>query len=242
MSNTAPQTAIRRLAPTQPASSLKAHEHFELQSSSPHGKPIKLTKEQYLELERAMQWPEDLAAYDAAHNQFTNIEAVTLLKATASAPPKTFRDSQRSRVYAWEKRAVKELGGCDFTSPDFLTLAECQLFVDTVWQKEQSRLKPTKKSIPLIVRPARHQSRAIAHQNHTISLPKWARSKWIILHELAHHLNRGSSQQASHGPRFVGILLGLAARWLDYRVDQLLALAVEAGVKADSRIVGRYES
>ena len=33
---------------------------------------IKLTREQYLELERSMQWPEDLAAYDKL-NKPTNL-------------------------------------------------------------------------------------------------------------------------------------------------------------------------
>jgi len=39
------------------------------------GKTIKLTREEYLELERAMQWPDDLPAYDRL-NKPTNFAKV----------------------------------------------------------------------------------------------------------------------------------------------------------------------
>lgn len=39
------------------------------ETKSPDKKTIKLTEQQYAELERAMQWPEDLAAYDQSNRK-----------------------------------------------------------------------------------------------------------------------------------------------------------------------------
>lgn len=38
------------------------------ETKSKDAKTIKLTYEEYLELERALQWPEDRAAWDKAHD------------------------------------------------------------------------------------------------------------------------------------------------------------------------------
>lgn len=37
------------------------------ETNSPDARVIPLTREQYLELERALQWPEDLPAYDRSN-------------------------------------------------------------------------------------------------------------------------------------------------------------------------------
>lgn len=49
----------------------------------------------------------------------------------------------------------------------------------------------------------------------------------MILHELAHRLTPGDE---AHGPRVVGVLMVLAGRWLEFDVNQLMALADEEGV------------
>jgi len=41
---------------------------------------------------------------------------------------------------------------------------------------------------PAIERPHWGQQRALAHYDHRITLPKWARNEWVILHEAAHRL------------------------------------------------------
>lgn len=45
------------------------------ETQSPDRRTIPLTREQYLELERALQWPEDLPAYDRL-NKPTNLAEV----------------------------------------------------------------------------------------------------------------------------------------------------------------------
>ena len=46
------------------------------------------------------------------------------------------------------------------------------------------------------------------------------------------------TRNPGHGPRFVGILIGLLARHLGRDADTLLATAYEAGIKVDARSIG----
>lgn len=145
------------------------------------------------------------------------------------------RDNQRSRVYAWENQAVRNFTGKSSGIPEFETLDQCTEFATPIWRKERGRVGLARRSAPTIERPHWGQRRAWAHADHRITLPRWARSRWVILHELAHHL---TPWDEAHGPRFVGVLIGLAARWLDYDVQQLMALADEMGVRYHVRSIG----
>lgn len=145
------------------------------------------------------------------------------------------RDNQRSRVYAWERACIEKLAHSDLGVPDFATLEECASFADPIWVKERGRVGLARQEAPSIERPHRGQRRGYAHADHRITLPKWTRSRWYILHELAHRL---TPHDEAHGPRFVGVLIGLVSRWLEYDTQQLMALADEMGVKYFVRSVG----
>lgn len=147
------------------------------------------------------------------------------------------RDSQRTKVYEWEGRCVRELAHASIYDADFKTLEECAAYATPIWRKERGRAGQAGIRAPSIERPSWGQRRALAHFDHRITLPRWARSRWVILHELAHRLNAGQSASA-HGPRFVGLLMGLVARWLEYDATQLMALADEMGVKYHVRSIG----
>lgn len=161
------------------------------------------------------------------------------------------RDSQRSKVYAWENACVAQLAHDSIYDAEFKTLEECADYATPVWNSERGRLGRAKILAPRIERPARGQRSALAHlgdgrqfkagewrrDGGRITLPRWARSRWVILHELAHRLNAGHDG-AGHGPRFVGILIGLVARHLEYDATQLMALADEMGVKYHVRAIG----
>lgn len=145
------------------------------------------------------------------------------------------RDNQRSRVYAWERACIEKLAHSDLGVPDFATLEECASFADPIWVKERGRVGLARQEAPSIERPHRGQRRGYAHADHRITLPKWTRSRWYILHELAHRL---TPHDEAHGPRFVGVLIGLVSRWLEYDTQQLMALADEMGVRYFVRSVG----
>lgn len=145
------------------------------------------------------------------------------------------RDNQRSKVYQWERAAVKQITNASFYLPDFETLEECEAFMNPIWRAERGRVGLARQQAPELSRNLWGQRRATAGHNHVIKLPKWARSRWVILHEMAHRL---TPQDEAHGPRFVGVLIGLVCRHLDFDATRLMALADEMGVKYHVRSIG----
>lgn len=145
------------------------------------------------------------------------------------------RDNQRSKVYAWERAAVRRLNKTEFYRPDFDTLEECEAFMNPIWRAERGRVGLAKQKAPELSRNLWGQRKATAGHDHTIKLPKWSRSRWVILHEMAHRL---TPRDEAHGPRFVGVLIGLAARHLGYDANALMELADEMGVKYYVRSIG----
>lgn len=87
------------------------------------------------------------------------------------------RDSQRSRVYAWEGAASADLLRRQIDAPEFKTLDECQAFAAPVWRAERGRVGLAGQVAPSIERPAWGQRSALAHASHRVTLPRWARSR-----------------------------------------------------------------
>lgn len=124
------------------------------------------------------------------------------------------RDYQRSRVYKWERAAL----------PDFsdrsLSLEQCGQLALTVARTFRRRA------------PRIHDGRG--HRNAVsyggcIALPRWARTRPVVLHEMAHELVKGNDL-ASHGPEFVGTYIALLHRFHGCSVRMLLASATDCRV------------
>jgi putative metallohydrolase (TIGR04338 family) len=146
------------------------------------------------------------------------------------------RDTQRSRVYEWERRGAA-LERRDFYAPKWESLADVITWVKPIWRSERGRYGRAGAGMPAIERPAWGQRRALAYTSERrITLPRWARSPWVMLHELAHTLI--SARDIPHGPRFMGVLIGLVCRHLEYDATELMRIADEAGVKYDVRSIG----
>lgn len=145
------------------------------------------------------------------------------------------RDRQRSRVYAWEREVCARLLGRSIGTPDYDTIPECEAYAKPIWRAERGRVGLARQHAPDIERPHWGQRRALAHHDHRITLPRWARNRWVILHELAHRL---TPTDEAHGPRFVGVLMGLVARWLDLDAQELMELADRHGVLYYVRSIG----
>lgn len=143
------------------------------------------------------------------------------------------RDFQRERVYAWEQAVTLP----QHRGQNFRTIEECQEWLDPVWLKERGRYGRARVPSPAIERPHWGQRRALAHPDHRITLPVWARNEWVILHEAAHRLTP-RRQDVSHGGRFVGVLIGLVCRHLDYDAGELMRRADEMDVRYDVRSIG----
>jgi hypothetical protein len=144
------------------------------------------------------------------------------------------RDNQRSRVYAWERSFLRSVGK-RIDDAEFDTIEECDAWLKPIWRAERGRVGLAKQLRPSVERPHWGQQSALAHSDHRITLPRWARSRWVILHEAAHRL---TPRDEAHGPRFVGVLMGLAARHLDYDANAMMLLADEMGVRYHVRSIG----
>lgn len=83
------------------------------------------------------------------------------------------------------------------------TVADCQAYVDAVCEAEGV---PTHR-----ITDGRRARSASALWDGSIRLPRWARTRPVILHELAHHLR--PSGTAGHGPEFCRVYLVLLARY-----------------------------
>lgn len=142
------------------------------------------------------------------------------------------RDNQRSRVYAWEDKAS---GGRDGNAV-WDTLEECEAFLKPIWRAERGRAGLAKRPMPTFSRNLWGQRRASASSSlNELKIPRWARSPWSVLHEAAHILTPADE---AHGPRFVGILIGLLARHDNRDANELMALADEMGVAYHVRSIG----
>ncbi len=144
------------------------------------------------------------------------------------------RDNQRSRVYEWERHASKTARLQMYMGD--MTLEEAVAWATPIWRSERGRVGLAKVRAPSIERPHWGQRSALAHPDHRITLPRWARNKWVVLHELAHRL---TPHDEAHGPRFVGVLIGLVCRHIDgLDADWLMRLADEHGVKYYVKSIG----
>ena len=141
------------------------------------------------------------------------------------------RDNQRSRVYAWERRAS---AGAIYraTMP---TMDEVSAFLLPIWRTERGRYGMARHRPPELTHARWGQRRALAYDHHLIALPLWARNPWVALHELAHRL---TPDDEAHGPRFVGVLIGLLARHAGYDAQDLLESAEASGVRVYRRAIG----
>jgi hypothetical protein len=132
------------------------------------------------------------------------------------------RDSQRSRVYAaeraveWSKRADEKIGDGG--------LGAAQAYVNRVigskaWHKVLGcgdHEREICRWAPVEVADGRGSRKARAGWSR-ISLPRWSRKRWVVLHELAHvaaQKRYGYYSIAGHGWQFCDVYLRLMRRFL----------------------------
>lgn len=97
---------------------------------------------------------------------------------------------------------------------DEITLIECQLLVNRILKR-------------VVVKDGRGRKSGCADKFHqTISLPKWARKKWYVLHECAHFL---SSDR--HGPIFVSEYIKLLSQYYGKSIEQMKMSLKDRGIK-----------
>ena len=139
-------------------------------------------------------------------------------KAVPRGAPKV-RDFQRSRVYSWERANVLPL------SSDPLTLAQCEALVDRVYRACERPDPANHEWSPPRVTDGRGRRHA-AGSREVIKLPRWARTRPIVLHECAHGM-----ASDGHGPEFVAVYLDLLEHFASFERSYLERTLTEARVR-----------
>jgi hypothetical protein len=138
----------------------------------------------------------------------------------ARRPAARPRDAQRARVYRWEAEHVFPLAA------DRLSLAQCRALVDAAYRwREQPGSDPG--WAPPKVEDGRGRRHA-AGSRAAIKLPRWARTRAVVLHECAHGM-----AYDQHGPGFVAAYVVLLERFAGLDRGRLLATLASAGVRIE---------
>lgn len=127
------------------------------------------------------------------------------------------RDSQRQKVYDWERNNVSGFR-------EGISLDECRKFAARVCRDSHFMADVT---------DGRGRRSACAY-SHRICLPTGCRTKAIVLHELAHCMLQQYSDYhayAGHGPEFVRVYMWLLQRYHKQSLRTLRATAKLCRVK-----------
>jgi len=140
------------------------------------------------------------------------------------------RDTQRSKVYKAERVAFRDHAEANERLPE---IADIERFVKHVWS-----LKRVQDAFPRAVvewrlgRPEVHDGRGRRSPCGAmgfISMPKWSRNKWIVLHELAHVISRRiDCYIAGHGWEYAACYLTLVRLVLGVEAHDLLKAQFKA--------------
>ncbi len=121
------------------------------------------------------------------------------------------RDFQRGRVYRWEGLHVM---------PDdrqVLSLDDCARLVEAAYRWAEAETAGQPGWSPPAVTDGRGRRHACGSRQ-AIKLPRWARTRPVVLHECAHGM-----ADDQHGPRFVARYVELLVRFLGFDRRALLA-------------------
>jgi len=132
------------------------------------------------------------------------------------------RDNQRSKLYA-AQRIMGGNGGADrhpgTPLPKNATVAECQSYVDGIlgsaWWRDYVGARLRK----VTVKDGRGRNSAASYYyERAISIPRYQRTRPVVIHELAHQavdrIHGGPNEVAPHGPEYAGVLVSMVSRFL----------------------------
>ena len=137
------------------------------------------------------------------------------------------RDFQRARVYRWEAEHVFPHAG------ERLSLGRCRALVEAAYRwREQPGADPA--WAPPLVTDGRGRRHACGSRA-TVKLPRWARTRAVVLHECAHGM-----ADDQHGPGFVAAYVELLVRFAGLDGARLRATLATTGVRVAPEASGQH--
>lgn len=123
------------------------------------------------------------------------------------------RDTQKGRVYAADNKAFAEFKFRDVSTPE-----KSQARVDDVWSSKWLRVnypRAARFDQPQVTFINRMKGARANGREIDIGGNDFARSEWVLMHELAHSINHRTNDNATgHGWQYCSIYLGLVSRFL----------------------------
>jgi hypothetical protein len=126
-------------------------------------------------------------------------------------PAPRLRDQQRARLYRWEAAQIFPL------DREPLELAACAALVERVFRWSDGAAADLPGWRPPRVEDGRGRRHACGSRA-VIKLPRWARTRPVVLHECAHGLT-----DDLHGRRFVACYVELLVTFLGFDREALLS-------------------
>jgi putative metallohydrolase (TIGR04338 family) len=130
------------------------------------------------------------------------------------------RDSQRSKLYKAERIA-------EVDSKSYPDLSDCQNYIlKCLKSKRLLKLYPFMNGVFVEVKDGRG-CRNASGGRYSITLPRWARTEWVMLHELAHTITMRKyvKRVAPHGREYAVVYLNLVRIFLGRESEKQLKLA-----------------
>jgi len=122
------------------------------------------------------------------------------------------RDEQRKRLYAAERQVAALL------RDKLPTIGEMQGFVDSILRSRWLQTYFAASVVaPIRVIGGRQRPATALNFLSTISMPKWSRTKFLVIHEVSHILAArcyGEGVIAAHGPEYATLFLELVLHFL----------------------------
>jgi hypothetical protein len=146
------------------------------------------------------------------------------------ARPCAGRDFQRSRVYRWEQEHVFP------HDREPLSIDACAALVEAAYRWWHGPLSLRPGWAPPNVTDGRGRRHACGSRE-VIKLPRWARTRPVVLHECAHGL-----APDRHGPEFVKVYVSLLVRFMGLDRASLLASLAASGVKVAGAVAGEVRA
>jgi len=135
------------------------------------------------------------------------------------------RDTQRSKVYQWENLAFDKPAHTG-VEPE-LELRDIKKIVTKVARDYGLSHRKVR-----VLDGRGRRSAAYSSGERAIKMPRWSRTRFIVLHELAHWIVKvlWPMKAAAHGREFVGIYMELLRRYDERSLNEMQAMANTARI------------
>jgi hypothetical protein len=136
------------------------------------------------------------------------------------------KDFQKQDVYRWQHAKFGSAGRVS-VNKDEMTPEACTALVEDI-----CRCYGVK--VPEMIYPEGYQSDKSKYSpaNCSITLMKWARRRYLIIHEVAHHIHYLTGNEGcSHGPEYFSIFAYLISEYMSIPLYEIFHKAASYGLK-----------